>query len=319
MRTGVKIALAAVVVVLLVLGLVVGVLIGGLLWLRNERVAEVAATGTHLLYEVQADPAGAAVLPGTTEEVLTILKRRIDPSARGSFVFRTAGKDCIEIIVPRPNAGTTAASKEFQEYLAYLDRMVTRPGMLEFRIAVAPTGEKPEVIAAARRSLHDSGPAAPPQPYLRWFAVEDGGRDNFPSYSFVLETWAGQPYVLLYDDAPHRLTRAAGSSKWSITHATLMDDPHSGNVALSFEFDAAGAALFGELTGSNVKHPMAILLDDRALSAPTIQDAITGGRGQITFGEVSPTHTAPMIRKQAESLRQILDAGALPVRLKRVP
>lgn len=319
MRTGVKIALVVVVVAVAGFGLLVGGLVGGLLWLRNTRVSEVAATGTHLLYEVQAAPAGAEVTPGTTETVITILKRRIDPNAWGDLVFRTAGKDRIEVIVPRPAAGTTAASKEYQDALAGIDRMVTGAGVLDFRIAVRRADEKPEVVDAARRSLKDSGPAAPPQPYLRWFAIDDSGRDNFQPESFIMDSWAGRPYVLLYDDMPHRLTHAAGSGKWSITHSQLTNDSRSGSVVLNFELDPSGAAQFGELTQNNLKHPMAILLDDRALSAPTIQSPITGGRGQISFGEVTPTHTAPMIRKEAESLRLILDAGSLPVRLTRVP
>jgi SecD/SecF fusion protein len=51
-------------------------------------------------------------------------------------------------------------------------------------------------------------------------------------------------------------------------------------VALSF--DREGAVIFGRVTAANVGRQLAIVLDGELYSAPVIQDAITGGRAQIT-------------------------------------
>ena len=47
-------------------------------------------------------------------------------------------------------------------------------------------------------------------------------------------------------------------------------------------FNQEGAAIFGRVTAANVGRQLAIVLDGELQSAPVIQDAITGGRAQIT-------------------------------------
>ncbi len=58
------------------------------------------------------------------------------------------------------------------------------------------------------------------------------------------------------------------------------DDMGRPYVALSF--DPEGAAIFGRVTAANVGRQLAIILDGELYSAPVIQDAITGGRAQIS-------------------------------------
>lgn len=97
-------------------------------------------------------------------------------------------------------------------------------------------------------------------------------------------------------------------------------DITSGIPRVSFSFDAKGALLFGELTGSNVprgsgseaakaKRHLSIILDGLVMSAPTINSKITSS-GQIT-GNFS--------RKEVDSLVNILRSGALPATLKPQP
>ena len=56
----------------------------------------------------------------------------------------------------------------------------------------------------------------------------------------------------------------------------------NGRPSIDFTFNTAGARRFGRVTQENVGKPFAIILDDKVLSAPTIQTPILGGRGQIT-------------------------------------
>lgn len=55
-----------------------------------------------------------------------------------------------------------------------------------------------------------------------------------------------------------------------------------GEPEIDFTLNDEGAARFGEITRENVGHRLAIILDGELYSAPRINGAIEGGRGQIT-------------------------------------
>jgi len=73
---------------------------------------------------------------------------------------------------------------------------------------------------------------------------------------------------------------------------------------VGLEFDSEGSKIFEDLTRNNVGKRLAIYLDGVAISAPTVQEAITGGKAQIS-GDFST--------EEAKELVQRLNAGALPV------
>ena len=80
----------------------------------------------------------------------------------------------------------------------------------------------------------------------------------------------------------------------------------NGRPSIDFTFNTAGARRFGRVTQENVGKPFAIILDDKVLSAPTIQTPILGGRGQIT---------GSFTVQQAHDLSVSLASGKLPVKL----
>jgi SecD/SecF fusion protein len=86
-------------------------------------------------------------------------------------------------------------------------------------------------------------------------------------------------------------------------------DPQTGQPVVTFRFDSAGARRFAEITRAQVGQPFAIVLDRKVLSAPVIEEPITGGSGQIRGG---------FTVKEATSLAALLRAGALPVSLEVV-
>ena len=56
-----------------------------------------------------------------------------------------------------------------------------------------------------------------------------------------------------------------------------------GNQAVvGLEFNSEGADKFAELTAKNIGRQIAIVLDGEVLTAPVVQEAITGGRAQIS-------------------------------------
>ncbi len=90
-----------------------------------------------------------------------------------------------------------------------------------------------------------------------------------------------------------------------LTDAQPSFDQNNG-AAVSFKFNVGGARKFGEYTGAHVGEPFAIVLDNKVISAPTIQSAITGGSGIIT-GHFSI--------EESTNLALLLRAGALPAQM----
>ncbi len=76
---------------------------------------------------------------------------------------------------------------------------------------------------------------------------------------------------------------------------------------VSISFNTAGAKIFDEVTGANIKKRLAIILDNVVYSAPVIQERISGGHAQIT-GRFS--------LEDAKDLSIVLRSGALPAPLK---
>ncbi len=75
--------------------------------------------------------------------------------------------------------------------------------------------------------------------------------------------------------------------------------PHVG-----LEFNDEGAKLFADITSRNVGKRVAIYLDGLPITIPVVQEAITGGKAQITGN---------FTNEEAKQLVQRLNAGALPV------
>lgn len=80
-------------------------------------------------------------------------------------------------------------------------------------------------------------------------------------------------------------------------------DPRTGAPVVNFRFDLSGAKAFARATTDNVGKPFAIVLDGKVVSAPRINEPITGGSGQI-----SGNFTV----QSANELAILLRAGALP-------
>ncbi|WP_340118878.1 protein translocase subunit SecD [Pelagibius sp. 7325] len=87
-----------------------------------------------------------------------------------------------------------------------------------------------------------------------------------------------------------------------LTDATSGFDQNSRPV-VNFAFDTLGAKRFGDATRENVGKLFAIILDEKVISAPVINEPITGGRGMISGNFTVET---------ANDLALLLRAGALP-------
>jgi preprotein translocase subunit SecD len=100
--------------------------------------------------------------------------------------------------------------------------------------------------------------------------------------------------------------RLGGIKGDQLTDAKQAFDPKSNAPVVSITFNSAGGAKFAQLTSENVNRPFAIILDNKILSAPNINEPILGGSAQI-----SGSFTVQDATQLAISLR----SGALPVDL----
>ena len=77
-------------------------------------------------------------------------------------------------------------------------------------------------------------------------------------------------------------------------------------AVVSFKLSAEGGKKFAEVTSRSIGKRIAIVLDNKVISAPTVQSAITGGEGIITGSGTI---------QEAADLATLISAGALPVEL----
>ncbi|WP_332681745.1 protein translocase subunit SecD [Bosea sp. (in: a-proteobacteria)] len=83
-------------------------------------------------------------------------------------------------------------------------------------------------------------------------------------------------------------------------------DQRTSQPIVNFRFNIRGAQRFGQATTENLGRALAIVLDNKVISAPVIQSPITGGSGQI-----SGNFTV----EQVNNLAILLRAGALPAKM----
>ncbi len=105
-----------------------------------------------------------------------------------------------------------------------------------------------------------------------------------------------------------------------LTKATVVFDPTTYKPQIQLQFNGDGAKIFADITGRNIKKPLAIFLDGASiidtngdgkidsqdLYAPIVQDKLTDGKAVIT-GDMSTT--------VANTLASRLNSGALPVKI----
>jgi len=96
-----------------------------------------------------------------------------------------------------------------------------------------------------------------------------------------------------------------------ITSATLGTD-QVGRPAVDFTLASEGSDKFATYTTDNVGNQFAIVLDGTVISAPVIQSAITGGKGQITGGGTG------FKAAEANNLITVLRYGSLPFPVQEV-
>lgn len=128
-------------------------------------------------------------------------------------------------------------------------------------------------------------------------------------FRFVAEQNSGDVDMLPSQDAggqPIPVSRQVIVEGEDLIDAQPAFDQRTGQPIVNFRFNIRGAQRFGQATTENVGRQLAIVLDNKVISAPVVQTPITGGSGQI-----SGNFTVEAVNNLAILLR----AGALPAKM----
>ena len=194
-----------------------------------------------------------------------------------------------------------------------LKRLLKGAGVLEFHIlAVPPTGGGKTNIDFAEYQqwvdrLHRDGPRTRAGDRLKWFSLHNP--EQFKGH--LTEEYAGEKYVLGWITPEKSLDNREGRLRWKLERVGRGTGRFN-EAVVEFAFDTQGGKYFGELTGNNIDEPLAIILDNRVISAPNINSRIEGS-GVIEGGQNG------FEPKELNYLITTLGAGSLPAELSEEP
>lgn len=102
---------------------------------------------------------------------------------------------------------------------------------------------------------------------------------------------------------PIKPTSLTGSD---LSASNVVFDPNTGKPQVQLKFNSEGTKEFADITKRNLGKPVAIVLDNLVITAPSVNEAILTGDGVIS---------GSFTQEQAKALSTQLNAGALPVTL----
>jgi preprotein translocase subunit SecD len=221
--------------------------------------------GTHLVLQVLPENSpGQRVAPGTLDEVIRTLERRVNQLGVSDTVVAKYGSS---------------------------DRVLVQlPGVDDIEHA------KRLIVSVAQLSLHLVQDSAP---------TRDGlpGPADVPPSLMVVEGPGDRPDAAEFY-LVHREPVVTGRELRSAYPGT----GELGQRNVRFTLDPRGAEALERATARNVGRRLAIILDERVVSAPRIDGAV-GAEGQIRGGFTAA---------EADEMAALLRAGALPAKLRYV-
>jgi len=124
----------------------------------------------------------------------------------------------------------------------------------------------------------------------------------------------GKTAQLVFAEVPQS-TESASFKLTDLTGADLasarvgFDQQNSGKPVIQLQFSKEGGDKFEKITSENIDKPLAIILDNEVVSAPIVQETISGGQAAIS---------GDFTLDQAKQLSLQLNAGALPISINLV-
>ncbi len=139
--------------------------------------------------------------------------------------------------------------------------------------------------------------------------VELPGIKDTKSATDLIGRVAELNFAELKEALPSAIVVPTDLSGADLQTARVSFDNKTGKPSVSLQFTKEGGDKFAKITEKNIGQPLAIILDGQPVSAPIVQEKITGGQAQITGN---------FTVEEAQNLVIQLNAGALPVPVKLV-
>ena len=236
------------------------------------------SSGTRLEYALRSDEA-ERIKTSAIDQALETIRNRIDEFGVAEPLIQRLGLN--QIAIQLPGVQDPQRAKD----------LIQKTALLEFKM------------------LYESPVALDLPPQVER-GQEEQVRQNFEGklpdeaeilFETVQESLDGSTYSI-----PYLVTKDAALIGDLLQDARVTIGDFNEPV-VSVTFDSKGAREFDLVTAANVGKRMAIVLDGKVYSAPTINERISGGRAVI-----SGTFTT----NEANDLAVVLRAGALPAPLK---
>ncbi|WP_172249480.1 protein translocase subunit SecD [Saccharibacillus deserti] len=303
---------------------IVLVSIGVMVWstpnlLNSVRLGLDLKGGFEILYEASPMTGGAEVSRDSLNETARSLEKRVDALGGSEPEITTEGTNRIRLRI----AGVT-------DEKAVRER-IKEPANLTFRSLgassdAATTEDKTDAAAEDKAAVESTDTTGTEDAADSKDAAAGTKENTVTDKAADTDAAAGTETSTGTDKAAD--TDAADTDKAADTEKDAAADPYQGftkieltgqdfkpngasvqpdqlgNLMISIELNDANK--FADVTGRLIGQPMAIFLDDELLSAPTVQQRITGGTAQIT---------GDFTREEAQNLRDTINLGALPLQL----
>ncbi len=279
----------------------------------------------HIKQEVEASVRKSAV-----EQAKEKILRRVDTMGLKEASVSTR-EDDIVVEVPGDNRKQFEEIKEIISQTARLEFKMLDDGADFFKEAAEEwrANKRPEIAAEGIRFAQENVPLGQGKSQVSWYAViekREGETMNEALKRF--RTWASAfpvpdtheiSFGKVYDNTDRKengwrtyyLYGRAEVTGDMIREAQAGSDQSGGGLGgwqVNLTFTPVGADRFEAVTGANIQHRFAIILDEKIESSPVIQGKISGGSARITMGGGG----AEQQLQDAKKLELVLKSGALP-------
>lgn len=269
------------------------------------------AGGTNMVFEVDKQAAkeeNKEITPDLMDKMVEKVKLRVNPTGTEEVTVRRVGADRIEVIVPGADA----------ERVEKVKRQIVSLGNLEFAI-LANNILHADIIALAGdpANVRDNNVYRGNEVVALWrrSALNEEGRYKVTPANLDRTVHTRQ----VQEDDKSITEFLVVVRKQRITGRYLVSVRETfgdRGLAVGFTFNERGGYLFGQVTseyqrreGLGYDNHLAVLLDGRIHSAPTVNGVIT------TTGVIEGNFT----QQEVDTLVGVLSAGALDVPLREKP
>lgn len=247
--------------------------------------------GAHIVLQASGTK-DVPLTPDSLDRLRTVLEKRVNQYGLTEPTIQKQGTD--RMIVDLPGVEDPQAAL----------KLIGSTALLEFRPVVRTLYSAAPLPAQAQRKNYSSD-----EEYnaavQRWNDYKKQVDENKAKALEEAKSFKGEEGQVIASDENGSIyllgkTMLTGNE---LSNATSGHD-QLGMPDVSLEFNSEGARLFEDATAQTVGGQLAMVLDGEVISAPRVNERISGGRAQIT---------GRFTVEQARSLAIMLRAGALPV------